>query len=499
MPMTKVGRHSSITWGIITTLFVVLIGINTYIARSTVQELNALQSDIRNTGDVMVALNELHISLITAQSGQRGFLLTRQERSMLHYRDALADMDKNLSNARALKSDIPGQQALIIEVTRLIEKMLITLEQTVSDVQNNDADALNDVLLGAQNLDVYSQIRALFERIDVAENEHRDQLSVTLQKVTAESRTTFVLSLITSLLLVIGIFFLARLNIKFQKQRQREIEEQNASLYFAVEERTQALSVYSEELKRSNRELEDFAFVASHDLQEPLRKIQTFSDRLQSLCGDALGDKGADYLARMQNAAQRMSQLISDLLEFSRVTTRGKPFEPISLNALIDECLEDLSVKIEERDAQIDIDELPTIEADPTQMRQLFTNLLSNALKFSLPDKASQISITFAPSKQPEHINLPDLDQWFEISVSDNGIGFEQEYADKIFAPFQRLHSTKEYRGTGIGLSICRRIVERHNGEITAIGELKRGATFKITLPAVNYLSQITDSEMNNE
>ena len=126
MPMTKVGRHSSITWGIITTLFVVLIGINTYIARSTVQELNALQSDIRNTGDVMVALDELHISLITAQSGQRGFLLTRQERSMLHYRDALADMDKNLSNARALKSDIPGQQALIIEVTRLIEKMLIT-------------------------------------------------------------------------------------------------------------------------------------------------------------------------------------------------------------------------------------------------------------------------------------------------------------------------------------------------------------------------------------
>jgi signal transduction histidine kinase len=194
-----------------------------------------------------------------------------------------------------------------------------------------------------------------------------------------------------------------------------------------------------------------------------------------------------------------MSQLISDLLAFSRISTRGKPFEELDLNALINDCLEDLSVKIEEQDAQINVAHMPIMQADPTQMRQLFSNLLLNALKFSLPSVTSKVDITLRQCSQPEHINLPDLDQWYEITISDNGIGFEQEHADKIFVPFQRLHSTKEYKGTGIGLSICRRIVERHNGEISAVGQLNKGATFKIVLPGVNYLSQLTDSEINNE
>jgi signal transduction histidine kinase len=495
--MLKIGRHSLYTWLVISSLLAILIAINTYIARSTVQELNVLQSNIKNTGDVMVALDDLHIGLLSAQTAQRAFLLMQDEQYLKGYRSALKNMDDKLHRVRELKSDISGQQLLIVQVSNLIEQMLIVLEQRIEQANTSKNGDVKKASSPDEQL--YPQIKTLFERLASTENDHRAQLSLSLKKVTTESRTTFVLSLVISLILLTGMFLLARTNISFQKQRQREIEEQNASLFLAVEERTQSLSIYSEELKRSNRELEDFAFVASHDLQEPLRKIQTFSDRLQSLCGDTLGDKGADYLSRMQSAAQRMSQLISDLLAFSRISTRGKPFEELDLNALINDCLEDLSVKIEEQDAQINVAHMPIMQADPTQMRQLFSNLLLNALKFSLPSVTSKVDITLRQCSQPEHINLPDLDQWYEITISDNGIGFEQEHADKIFVPFQRLHSTKEYKGTGIGLSICRRIVERHNGEISAVGQLNKGATFKIVLPGVNYLSQLTDSEINNE
>ncbi|MFC4700452.1 ATP-binding protein [Glaciecola siphonariae] len=497
--MNRETKHSSVTWAIITLLFLLLIGINTYIARSTISELNVLQANIRNTGDVMVALDELHISLLTAESGQRGYLLMQQEQDMQHYRQALSRMDEHLKTARALDSDIPGQKARILEVASLIEQMITELEQNVADARDNDVQAIRDSLARGASVELYNEIRALFEQLSAAENEHREKLSSTLQKVTAESRTTFALSLITSLLLVIGIFFLARLNIRFQKQRQREIEEQNASLYFAVEERTQELSIYSEELKRSNRELEDFAFVASHDLQEPLRKIQTFGDRLLSQYGESLGDKGQDYLQRMQSAAMRMSRLISDLLAFSRVSTRGKDFESVSLNQTLDNCVDDLSVTIEELDAHIEVPDLPEIQADPTQMHQLFINLLSNALKFSLPNTPPKIKIEVRKTSAPEHINLPNLEDWFEIKVADNGIGFEQEYADKIFAPFQRLHNRNEYAGTGIGLSICRRIVERHNGEISAKSKVNEGACFSIVLPATNYLNQISEGESDDE
>lgn len=497
--MATTYRQSSITWAVITFLFVLLIGVNTYVARSTVLELSQLQSNIQNTGDVIMALDELHISLLTVESGQRGYLLLQQAQGLEHYRRALSRIDEYLLRARSLESDVSGQQALIAQTADLIDLMLIELKQSVDRAAQKDFRAVNEMLATGASVSLYSQINGLFNRIATAENDHRNALSTSLARVTAESRTSFAISLITSLLLVIGIFFLARLNINFQKQREHEIEVQNTALTLAVDERTQELSIYSDELKRSNRELEDFAFVASHDLQEPLRKIQTFGDRLLTQYSDNLGEKGKDYLTRMESAAVRMSQLISDLLDFSRITTRGKPFQMVDLNLLIEECLEDLSVKIDEKNARIRISKLPMIEADPSQMRQLFTNLLLNALKFSLPSTATKITITAAAIEQPEVIHLPDLEGWYKITVTDNGIGFEQDYAAKIFAPFQRLHSTKDYQGTGIGLSICRRIVERHNGEIHAVSALNEGAKFIVTLPSVNYLPQINDSEIEDE
>jgi len=240
----------------------------------------------------------------------------------------------------------------------------------------------------------------------------------------------------------------------------------------------------AEQLSRSNRELQDFASIASHDLQEPLRKIRAFGDRLKTKCGDQIGDDGRDYLERMQNAAERMQILINDLLTFSRVTTKAQPFKPVDLNVIAREVLADLEVRIEEVGGTVEVAELPVLDADPLQMRQLFQNLIANALKFRRPEEAPVVKV-FAESTTSDGAawTLGSPDVW-RISFADNGIGFDEKYLDRIFTVFQRLHGRNVYEGTGVGLAVCRRIAERHFGSITAKSEPDCGATFIVTLPA---------------
>lgn len=247
----------------------------------------------------------------------------------------------------------------------------------------------------------------------------------------------------------------------------------------------QTLTRKAAELARSNAELEQFAFVASHDLQEPLRKIQAFGDRLKSKVDAAKLQDGLDYLDRMQSAAARMRTLINDLLTFSRVISSSQPFASVDLNAVVKEVLADLEVSIEQRRAQVEVGDLPTIDADPMQMRQLFQNLIGNALKFQPPGNLplvkvqSQLLVVFPP------VGAEDgEDQTFcEVTVQDNGIGFDEKYLDKVFAVFQRLHGRSEYEGTGVGLAVCRRITDRHGGVITARSQPGEGATFIVRLP----------------
>jgi PAS domain S-box-containing protein len=240
----------------------------------------------------------------------------------------------------------------------------------------------------------------------------------------------------------------------------------------------QALRELNTRLAQSNRELQEFASVASHDLQEPLRKIQAFGDRLRSRYGAVLGDDGRDYLERMLQAAQRLQRLISDLLAFAQVSSRGLPFEQVNLNTLLQEVVSDLESQIERTGGVIRIGALPTLIADPTQMRQLFQNLISNALKFHRPDVAPVVQIDaqpVGPAPNPAE---------YQIRVTDNGIGFDEKYLDRVFTIFQRLHARSAYEGTGIGLAICRRIAERHNGALTARSTPGSGTTFFVTLPA---------------
>ncbi len=240
-----------------------------------------------------------------------------------------------------------------------------------------------------------------------------------------------------------------------------------------------SLSSTAEDLRLRNTELEDFAHVISHDLQEPLMLIQAFSERIRKKCNTALPEQGHNYLEHIEHSTQRMKSLIEGLLEYSRVRSKAKPFESVALESVTNSVIEDLTLKIEQYSASIFVDpDLPVIEADPLQMRQLFQNIIGNSLKYHHSNRNPRITISCQPFSDPVHEKT-----YVRISVKDNGIGFDAKYQEQIFDIFQRLHTRRQFQGTGIGLSICKKIVERHKGTLTAAGSPDEGATFTITLP----------------
>ncbi|MFO8099815.1 MAG: PAS domain-containing protein [Salinibacter sp.] len=253
-------------------------------------------------------------------------------------------------------------------------------------------------------------------------------------------------------------------------------------------EAARAMAAANAKLERRNRALRDFAYIASHDLQEPLRKIRAFSNLVLEDYGDAVDDTGKHYLERMQDAAERMSQLINDLLVYSRITTRAQPFESVDLTKIAQNVRNDLDLQIDDVDGTVGVGDLPTIEADPTQMRQVLQNLIGNGLKFHKPDVPPRVTVQATVEPAPDDLKESGrLDaactEMCRLKVADNGIGFEESHADRIFTPFKRLHGHGEYEGTGMGLAICQRIVERHGGDISATSAPNEGTTFTVLLP----------------
>lgn len=245
-----------------------------------------------------------------------------------------------------------------------------------------------------------------------------------------------------------------------------------------------------EELEHSNTELEQYAYAASHDLQEPLRKIQIFSDYLQETQRDRLDESGRIHLTRIVNAAARMSTLIKDVLNFSSIK-QEEPFVETDLQGVVQKALRDLDLLIAQKGAQVDVGPLPTIEAVPVQMTQLFYNLINNALKFSHPDRPPHIRIAAAklpPEAVAGHPELNSTLSYYEITCQDNGVGFDQKVADQIFGLFKRLSDRHQYPGSGIGLALCKRVVVNHQGAIRAESELGEGATFRMYLPERQHL-----------
>ena len=244
-------------------------------------------------------------------------------------------------------------------------------------------------------------------------------------------------------------------------------------------EAKEALERHAYDLARSNEELEQFAYVASHDMQEPLRKIRAFGALLADEKRERLDEEGHQYIDFMTDAAARMQTLVSDLLALSRVTTGARPFEDLALGEVFDTVLSDLSVALQEAGGRVDVAAAPTIEADRTQMEQLFRNLIGNALKFRRPGVPPRVTVEIADEAEPGAVPWPA----HTIVITDNGVGFEPSQGSKLFQPFKRLHARHHYEGAGIGLAICEKIVSRHHGWIVASGTPGEGATFTVTLP----------------
>jgi len=266
--------------------------------------------------------------------------------------------------------------------------------------------------------------------------------------------------------------------IRRRRSAEQDVRELQECLEQRVEQRTAELERANRELLRSNESLEEFAYVAAHDLRDPLRKITLFSEMLRGEVDEGLSKPDQDVLLRMADVAARMDALIENLLEYARVSTSATPLGHVDLNGILKQVLGDLEVDISETKAVIDVETLPAVSADAMQMCRLFQNLISNGLKFRRRDVIPHIRISASMRKEASGTTS------HVVEVSDNGIGFDQAFAEAIFDPFRRLNTRDAIEGTGIGLALCRRIVERHGGSISAVGEPGRGATFRLTLPA---------------
>lgn len=246
-----------------------------------------------------------------------------------------------------------------------------------------------------------------------------------------------------------------------------------------------ALEQKIKQLNITNLHLQEFVYIASHDLKEPLRKISTFGERLQTKIGNSLSDEGTMYLDRLLKSSRNMESLLDELLAFSRISLEELKFEKTSLAKCLESVISDLELSIEESQASITFDKLPEIEANPTQIKQLFSNLLSNALKFKSKNQTPLINITCSEKKaNQKNAIYPNLKtDSYLIEIRDNGIGFEQEYAEKIFLMFQRLNGKAEYSGSGVGLAICKKIIDNHHGLIFANSIVNKGSVFTLILP----------------
>lgn len=475
------------SWIIIVVLVIVVMTANSFYVVSTLNDLSALEARLFTTNRVINAVNRLHVAVLRVESGQRGYMLTDNEDYLTDYTETLSVLTELIDEVEvsAFSSDIEEQPARIselLELTRLkINEMIEAVELTKSGANSQALVLVNS----DRGFELYERFETLFREIDDSERDMQGTHLANLMSLRRDSVNTLIISSATTLLLIITVLLLIKINTREHEKYQRDLENINEELESRIEARTQELKIYSDELSRSNRELEDFAFVASHDLQEPLRKIRAFGNRLESGYADVIDERGKDFLSRMLNAAERMSMLISDLLAFSRVSTRGKDFGDVDLNKALSSVLSDLEIAIDEKSAKVNIDHMPIIRGDRSQIEQLFLNLISNALKFQPEDVTPEVNVTCSVPDEAElaDIVMSDEFDWVKIKVADNGIGFDQSFAEKIFAPFQRLHGRTEYKGTGIGLAVCRRIVERHNGQITAQSVQGEGATFTILVP----------------
>ena len=448
-------------------LAAVVIVASGLLIRQNLELIARNEANVVHTYGVLAALEGIQIALNGAESSQRGYLITADPEYLKPYGDAVPKIHEHLANIATLTQDNPNQVRNLLTLAKSVNERLDSLAEGIGILENNGREAARDYVLKGRG---FGQMRNVRDNLNQLVTEERTLLAERdreTQAGHASARRTTVLTTAVGLSMVLLAWYLSLREVTQRKEMAQVLEHR-------VRERTLELADANTSLRNSNRELEQFASVASHDLQEPLRKIEAFGDRLK-MSRESLNEQSRDYLDRILSSATRMRTLINDLLSFSRVATRAQPFKPVQLAVIAKEVVVDLEGRLQQTQGQVELGELPEFEADPTQMRQLFQNLIGNALKFHREGVAPVVRVSAAQSD-----NSRDK---VTLTVSDNGIGFEEQYLDRIFEVFQRLHGRNEFEGTGIGLAIVRKIVERHGGTITARSKPGEGATFIVTLP----------------
>lgn len=464
----------------------VLVAIGYLAAATLVADIEAAE---RARG-VHAAVEATRSTLREAESSVRGYLLTHDQAHLTTYTAAVERFDatfhllsQSVAGDRLQETRVAGLKGVTRERLDLLAQLLeLDGVEGTSEGTSEGTDAAVELVRSGGDRALMGEVTERLREIEGADLARLREA----HDASARGRVQLVVALVVQALLIsVLLYWLARRSRReleaaatFSSRLAREVEARTEELRLenAMRRAREAeLEALTHELERSNRELNDFAFIASHDLQEPLRKIRAFGDRLVSDHTAGLDEEGRDFLGRMHGAAERMSRLIADLLAFSRVHRHGQPFSPVALAEVLRDVALDLEQRVIDTKGRLVFPEdPPTIEADPMQMRQLFQNLLGNALKFHPDDRGNTVEVR---ARREE-------DGW-HFEIADDGIGFDAKYREKIFGPFQRLHGRGVYEGTGIGLAICRRIVERHGGTLDVRSAVGEGTTFDLRLPAV--------------
>ncbi|CAN5243792.1 sensor histidine kinase [soil metagenome] len=500
--MTLVGNRDFWLWSLAVIAFILNAALGSY----NIDNMVDTQSIVTRTRLVQTEFISLLSDMKDAETGHRGYLLTGQSEYLLPFQQSLKDFEGHSASLQALTNDNPLQRDRLISLHDLIDKKYEEMKRTIAVREQTDLTTAAQDIMKGEGKAIMDRIReivgeALVTEVELQKTRQRD---ANHQIFIARVITFAAASLAIVIILIAAavnhnelrrrikanealVATKARLEVVHEAVQKSELQYRTLADHFEkqVEDRTAELQTQSLLLKSSNEELEKFAYIASHDLQEPLRKIQAFGDRLLKRQRDRLEPEGQDAIDRMLDAAGRMRRLIEDLLAFSRVSSNIKPFEPVSLNVVLAEVVATFEVRIEQAAARVVVEVLPTVLGDESQLRQLFQNLIGNSFKFAKPGVPPEIRIdAIAFADLPLECDpAPPSGEGRRVTVTDNGIGFEQQYADRIFELFQRLHNRSHSDGTGLGLAICKKIATRHGIILQVRSRPGEGTVFSLDWP----------------
>lgn len=441
-------------------------------SRSTLTDAKVWSDRVLHSADIQRVTYAFEANLRTAESVQRGYILTRDSSYLDRLALELQSGKDNLDSLLALTSDNHIQTKRLMELQSVLQARSMSITRGL-EIAGGSLEEVTAFLKEGQGKEEMIHIDSILQSVRAEEARLQTERYHELTDSRDSTQWLLLVVLIVGLTVLGAVYFAFRFDITKRLHAENKLDEVIAEL------RQSNVSLVS-----SNKELESFASIASHDLQEPLRKIQSFSDLLKVRHEAELSPGALQLLEKMSGAAKRMRQLIDNLLTYSRFSKAAQEIKPTDMNECVSRVLSDLDVRIASSGAQINVGKLPTIQADRFQLEQLFLNLLSNALKFSEEGRPTIIAIEQVDSSRlPAEVSQSITQPSYVISVKDNGIGLDEAYSEKIFGMFQRLHSKAQYEGTGIGLAICKKIVERHNGTITVLSKLGEGSEFLLTFP----------------